>query len=132
MKVKEKYWDHWEKKWIVRVFDRPVLEDDGVPEHGTAFKTRVFWYRHQKTALIAHFRFDPVPGTGNRGSRRFGNWYKKPKTTQERRLSYAYGEKYVRGARRDGNLPNAYDDYPRSDRFIKRSWKKCKKRKQWM
>lgn len=131
MKVKEKYWDHWEKKWIVRVYDKPVLEDDGVPEHGTKFRVRTWWFRPRQAELYAHYRFDPVPGIHNKKGR-FACWYKKTKTMQERRRYYADGNDYVRGSRRDHNLPNAYDDYPRSDRFIKHSWKKVKKEKQWM
>ena len=67
------------------------------------------------------FRFDPIPRIGiARGN--FGHWYKRPKTTQERRKYYGSKE-YVRGRRHACNLPNAWDDYPRSDNQIKRSWK---------
>lgn len=74
-------------------------------------------------------RYDPVPYTGKRRWH-FSNWYKTPRTTQEARWSEAHIE-YVRGKRHRRYLPNAWDDYPRSDRLIKRSWKKNKKKKQW-
>jgi hypothetical protein len=76
------------------------------------------------------YRYDPVPHTGNHRWK-FGRWYKRPKTTQERRWNEAY-KGYVRGKRRGKYLIDAWDDYPRSDCFIKRSWKKNKKKKQWM
>ncbi len=76
------------------------------------------------------FRSGPVPHTGKR-RRGFYNWYKRPRTTQERRWNIAYID-YVRGRRHKNYLVNAWDDRPRSDGFIKRSWKKNKKTKQWM
>ena len=72
------------------------------------------------------FRNGPIPYTGKRGSYK---WLRKVKTTQERRLNCAYPE-YTRGKRR--NLPSSWDDINRSDTFIRYSWKKQKKRKQWM
>jgi hypothetical protein len=76
------------------------------------------------------FRIDPVPFIFNfKGN--FKNWYKRPKSTQERRLSFAY-EGYVRGKRKSCNLPNAWDDYQRSDNRTRKSWKNKKIRKQWM
>jgi hypothetical protein len=77
------------------------------------------------------FRIDPVPFIWNfKGY--FRCWYKRPKSTQERRLSYAY-EGYVRGKRRDHNLPNSWDDWRRADVRTRHSWKKRYKcKKQWM
>ena len=71
------------------------------------------------------FRNGPVPFTGKRGSYK---WLRNIKTTQERRLNYAYPE-YTRGERR--NLPSSWEDIGRSDMRNKYSWKKQKKRKQW-
>lgn len=76
------------------------------------------------------FRCDPVPFVWG-PYRGFYCWYKRPKTTQERRMSYFYGE-YVRPKRRNHNLPNAWDDWRRSDIRTRRSWKNKKIRKQWM
>ncbi len=76
------------------------------------------------------YRYDPVPHTGKR-RRGFYNWYKRPRTTQERRWNEAHIE-HVRGKRHNKYLVTAWDDYPRSDSFIKRSWKKNKKNKQWL
>ena len=75
------------------------------------------------------YRYDPVPFTG-RGSRLYHNIWRHPKTTQERRLSFADPE-FVRGKRSSRNIPNCWDDWYRTD-LDNRSWKKNKVRKQWM
>ncbi len=87
-------------------------------------------YRRQKWRYIPEdypgFRNGPVPGCG------VNNWgytLRRMKTTQEKRINCAHKE-FTRGKRR--NLPEHWDDYVRSDLFIKHSWKKQKKRKQWM
>jgi hypothetical protein len=74
------------------------------------------------------FRNGPVPFTGYsiRGSYKY---FRGIKTTQERRMNEAH-KKYVRGKR--SKLPSAWDDRVRTDLRIKHSWKKQKKRKQWM
>jgi hypothetical protein len=74
------------------------------------------------------FRNGPVPGVSNKYH--FYNYYRRIKTTQERRINCAH-HKYTRGKRR--NLPSAWDDIARSD-FTNghSSWKNQKKRKQWM
>ncbi len=73
------------------------------------------------------FRKDPVPGTGNG---RWHSYWRHPKTTQERKITCSCNDRYTRGKRR--NLPNTWDDIRRSDILVKHSWKKLKKRKQWM
>jgi len=87
-----------------------------------------FW----KSKKQARFRYDPVPGTGVKNWK-FGNFYKTACCTQERRL---YGDsdhrKYSRGKRYPANLPNAWDDYPKSRTWGYKSWKRVKKKKQWM
>nr|WP_287412309.1 hypothetical protein [Pseudodesulfovibrio sp.] len=73
------------------------------------------------------FRRDPIPGTGRCRS----NFYKRPKSHQERRLSLAY-PKLVHTRRKAKTLPNAWNDISRSN-AIDRCWKRNKKRrKQWM
>jgi len=80
----------------------------------------------------AVFRFDPVPGTGKKNWH-FGHFYKTACCTQERRL---HGDpdhrEYSRGGRFPTNLPNAWDDYPKSRNYGTKSWKRVKKKKQWM
>jgi hypothetical protein len=76
------------------------------------------------------FRIDPVPFFF-KGTYRFRNWYKFPKTTQEKKWSYAHKE-YARGRRTGLNLPNAWDDYQRGDVRTRKSWKNKKIKKQWM
>lgn len=74
------------------------------------------------------FRSGPVPHTGY-GNKAGGSWYRRPRTTQElRRNSWDY--KHARKRRCKKLLPNAWDDLPRHSRG--RSWKRQKKRKQWM
>jgi len=88
------------------------------------------WRRNSE--LVYGFRCDPVPFTGNSrayGKKAFYAWHKKPRTTQERRLSFAY-KKYVRGKRKAHYLPNTWDDYLRSDCRTRNSWKKRRKN-QW-
>lgn len=54
---------------------------------------------------------------------KYVGWYRKIRTTQERRAAYAYPE-LVRARRNATNLPNAWDDIN-----VKRlkSWKKHRK-----
>lgn len=87
-----------------------------------------FW----KSKERAVFKYDPVPGTG-KNNWKFRDFYKTACCAQERRL---YGDpdhrKYSRGKRYRANLPNAWDDYPKSRVWGYKSWKRVKKKKQWM
>lgn len=99
-------------------------------EYGEKLEARGLWYRHKGSRAIYRFRIDPVPFI-HRFNGWFGNWYKRPKSTQERKMSYAY-KKYVRGKRSASNLPNSWDDIKRSDCRTRKSWKnRFKCRKQW-
>lgn len=71
------------------------------------------------------FRDGPVPGIHKRKS---GHYFRRIKTTQERRLSQDHT--YIRSKRNHKHLPNSWDDIPRGR--LGRSWKNQKKRKQWM
>ena len=76
------------------------------------------------------YRETPVPSTGKlRGC--FKSYYKRPKTTQERRWACAHG-KYVRGKRRSHVLPDSWDDMPRGDIDNRKCWKNKKIGRQWM
>jgi hypothetical protein len=80
------------------------------------------------------FRKDPVPFTG-RGKWKFGCWYKTGiDCMQEKKAAEAAQQMgiRVRGRRTKNYLPNSWDDLQRGDCRIRRSWKKQKKRKQWM
>lgn len=101
-------------------------------EYGDKIIVNRFWGVMDKyTNIIYRFRIDPVPFIHNYKGW-FGYGYKTPKSTQERRMSYAH-EEYVRSKRRDNNLPNSWNDYLRADIRTRRSWKKRHKvRKQWM
>jgi len=75
------------------------------------------------------YRRTPVPFTGARIRGKYG-YHRSFSTTNERRQSFACDKKYVRAKRNCTNIPNAWDDFPRS---LSRSWKdNTKKRKQWM
>lgn len=78
--------------------------------------------------LPFRYRFDPVPGICSYGG--WWRYFKRPKTTQERRLSFAY-EGYVRAKRNSRNLPSSWDDIAKARRT--KGWKRSKnKKKQWM
>ena len=80
------------------------------------------------------FRVDPVPSTG-RKRWRFGHFYRHANTCMQERRANVSAEEfdvYVRPKRGSNYLPDPWDDIPRSDCHIKKSWKKNKKRKQWM
>lgn len=74
------------------------------------------------------YRSGPVPSTGRRSG---GSWFRSIGTTQERRDAAACKADglsgLVRGSRNVRNLPNAWDDIPRSS---ERSWKRHR-RTQW-
>lgn len=89
-----------------------------------------FW--RNRVTIGYRFRMGPVPLIGKR-RHGFYDWFKGPKTTQERKRFYMdKGLVRIRGDRTACGLPNAWDDSRRSDVDIKRSWKKRKKQKQWM
>ena len=76
----------------------------------------------------ALFRRAPISGLIKKNWRYY-NYLRNPKTLQEIKHNIGYKE-FTRGKRR--NIPTNFDDIVRSDRFIKLSWKKEKKKKQWM
>jgi len=103
------------------------LEDDAYnaekfrPEYNYKFR------RYYENNYLG-FRNGPVPYTGY--SRKKGYKYlRRMKTTQELRWNCAH-KKFTRGKRR--NLPTHYDGLIRKDTLCKHSWKKQKKKKQWM
>ncbi len=100
-------------------------------KHGKRLYALV-WHRNGRGIISFRYRIDPVPFIRNGKRSYFKRWYKTPKTVNEKRQYYG-SEEYVRGRRNPRNLPDPWDDYPRADTYIKRSWKKnCKCRKQWM
>jgi len=86
------------------------------------------YYKQQYNGVV--FRRTPIPYTGT-GRYKFGCFYKKPKTTQEKRLSFAHSG-LVRGKRRANALPDTWDDVVRSDVYTRKNWKHYKKKKQWL
>ena len=96
--------------------------------HADDFIVSSFSYRPWKTNSPNYpgFRNGPVPYTG---VRHWGHYHRKVRTTQELRANEDHKE-FTRGKRR--NLPSWYDDVRIAERDNKYSWKKQKKRKQWM
>ena len=100
-------------------------------KHGEKIYKYSWFVGYKKlTGFAFRFRYDPVPGI-RKYNWHFSNFYKTPKTTNERRQWYA-SEGYGRGKRGPRYLANSWDDYPRADRYFDSSWKKNKIRKQWM
>lgn len=82
----------------------------------------------------ARYRIDPVPGTSHKHWSFFG-FYKRPKSHQEMALACDPEIKtFIRGRRQRAQLPNAWDDNPRSNtKAGPISWKRDKRRhRQWM
>lgn len=82
-------------------------------------------YRH---IVLCRFRIDPVPYT--KKYRRIGSCFRHVRTHNELK-SYEASDVRIRGKRSIPNLPTAWDDVYNSNMSI-RSWKRTKKKKQWM
>ena len=121
------YLDSYERKLVdYVVFDslwRVVRKEvliEAVENYAPEYK---YWRAKPKHYV---FRYDPIPGIHRRG---WYNYFRHPKTINEIKANL-YDEDASYGKRRW--LPTSYDDVKIGDRWIKRSWKKNKKRKQWM
>lgn len=78
------------------------------------------------------FRAEPVPGI-HRYPNTVRCYYRHPKTTQELRYVEPHSEFVrIRGKRSKRFLPTWYDDLPIADYRNSRSWKRTKKKRQWM
>lgn len=94
--------------------------------------TWVFGYhRYKNRPIFFRFRCDPIPGVRKGGCNYFSSYYKTPKTVNEKKAWFA-SEGYGRAKRNIRNLPEPWDDHPRADRYLDKSWKKNKIRRQWM
>lgn len=93
-----------------------------------------WWCRGERRGNFT-FRSGPVPYTGN--SRKWKH-HNRSNISFMNEAKASYGrEKYLRPKRGRGIIEIVYDlrwedPVPRSAHFDKRSWKKVKKRKQWM
>ena len=131
---------YWRISWTLgykKIYPRYVVRD----EFGSVFSQTEILHDIKEFRRLEYlgksarlydfvFRATPVPYTGKKRWR-FKQYYKRPKTTQERRWGCAH-KKYVRGKRRSHILPNSYDDYIRGDVDNRKCWKSSKKTKQWM
>ena len=80
------------------------------------------------------FRKDPVPYTGQHRWR-LRNYYKTHIRIMQERKALSVAKEMgvvVRGNRNKSELPNPWMDYRRGDSWNTRSWKKLKKKKQWL
>jgi len=120
------------ERFVVRdkfgsVFSSNEVLNDFIARGKLRYRSRCPWIEAKYNFV---YRQTPVPRTGKiKGYFKF--YYKRPKTTQERRWSCAHKE-YVRGKRRNHLLPNAYDDKPRGDIDNRKCWKNKKVKRQWM
>lgn len=97
-------------------------------KYGEKLFARVWHTRFSGKYYYFRYRVDPVPIS--KRDYRFRHWYKFPKTTQEKRLWFA--SEYGRLKRSWNNIPDAWEDYQRSDVRTRKSWKNRKIKKQWM
>ena len=81
-----------------------------------------------RRTVLCRFRIDPVPYT--KKYRRIGSCFRHVRTYNELK-SYEASDVRIRGKRSIPNLPTAWDDVYNSNMSI-RSWKRTKKKKQWM
>ena len=81
-----------------------------------------------RRTVLCRFRIDPVPYT--KKYRRIGSCFRHVRTYNELK-SYEASDVRIRGKRSIRNLPTAWDDVYNSNMSI-RSWKRTKKKKQWM
>jgi hypothetical protein len=133
MEQSYKCYDDETRSFVVKTRWVPRIEDYGPLKHKEVFYFHLLFYKYNFHSIYVpvKFRYDVIPGVHHIKSR-FREFYKRPKTLQEMRMYYKYGPFYVRGKRRPRNLPNAFDDVVRADCKVKKSWKKNKKKKQWM
>ena len=81
-----------------------------------------------RPTVLCRFRIDPVPYT--KKYKRIGSCFRHVRTYNELK-SYEASDVRIRGKRSIPNLPTAWDDVYNSNMSI-RSWKRTKKKKQWM
>jgi len=132
----------WWRSWVIgEPYERFVVRDkfgsvfSSNEVQNDFFNTRRIQTQYKKWSWswIIHnfvYRKTPVPFT-SRSRGYFKSYYKCPKTTQERKWSFADRE-YVRGKRRGHMLPNTWDDRPRGDIDNRKCWKNKNIRRQWM
>ena len=82
----------------------------------------------RRPTILCRFRIDPVPHT--KKYRRIGSCFRHVRTYNELK-NYEASDVRIRGKRSIRNLPTAWDDVYNSNMSI-RSWKRTKKKKQWM
>lgn len=100
------------------------------PETGNdGYTTAEIWWTYGEAF---RFRAEPVPGI-HKYKNSFRDYYRHPKTYQELRYVEPHSEFVnIRSKRAKRYLPTWYDDRPIADNRNARSWKKTKKKRQWM
>jgi len=82
-----------------------------------------------KARIVFEYRFDPVPGI-HKFRKCARKWYRRIDCMDEKR-AWFNAEGLGRVSRSPWNLPDAWDDRPVAKDLI-RSWKRTKKRKQYL
>jgi len=103
--------------------------DKIVNSHNNKFLHKGSLKKSKKKFAYESDTFRKTPISGLIKDWKYYNILRNPKTSQELKENVA-NKQYSRGKRR--NIPTSYSDIVRSDRLIEHSWKKNKKRKQWM
>lgn len=95
------------------------------------YQSRVYsWKSHKYLNHRYEFRKDPVPDVGSVFHAGY-HCFRRIRTFQERKMTYAYDPCFIRAARNACNLPSSWDDVHIASRRD-RSWKRCtKRRKAW-
>nr|PZN07520.1 MAG: hypothetical protein DIU64_12235 [Caldicoprobacter oshimai] len=99
----------------IRLYKEEILNCSGISKTNTRKK-------------LYKFRKGPVPNIFK--PYKFGKYYRRPRTTRERKISADPDiQAFIRPKRRSQNLVNYWDDIPR---HIDKCWKNKKIERQWM
>ena len=122
-----------EIEYIVYDYDDMVVRSYQLRRDITDYSIERVWTPHKRkrNEHVWEYRKDPVPGTGKC---RWGcyKFLRHPRFAQDLRESLGHaGHPRTKRMQKLGFV-NIWDETNRSDRYDKYSWKKNKKRKQWM
>jgi hypothetical protein len=85
----------------------------------------------KRVAVPFRYRFDPVPGIHKTERSFFSLYYKTPRHINEKKQWFC-NEGFGRARRSPENLQNPWNDWPRADCYLDKSWKKSRKvLRQW-
>lgn len=130
---REEYMKRWDDRQVYyREYDerRNMLDRRLVRKKGSGHKIKTHYQMYER--LIQAYRGGVELDYRNDVM----GYFRRPDTLSERRANAGivadYGESFVRGKRRGGNLPSAWDDLTCGYHDKRKSWKHhSKRRKQW-